>query len=220
MFLYKVLHRDCRRGPAYRFVFITAHERHFFHPYMRATPAAWRIAADYRPDTFIWSVSALILSSLTPGGWQLCLVPARGTRRWVSEGRPGRRASTLRLNLKLFVCCCLRLECVREWAVERHSPGLRGADVGAPPPFWERKHALSHTFTFNCTSLPRPAPGLRAPIVRAHRPRGPNAPHSGSFFHPHTPPPPLSRKHDKHLLFLCRSCVWPRRLGLPPPQTE
>lgn len=163
---------------------------HSFHPHVGATPAAWQIAADYRPDTFIWSVSAVILSSLTPAANNSALSPlaALAGGLW---GRPGRqRWNVLRWNLKPFVCCCLHLECGREWAVERLSLGLRGADVRASPRFWgENMHAPTYTpllypQVITAPPLLQAQTGLRAFIVRAHRPRGPNAPHSGSFFTP------------------------------------
>lgn len=196
----------------------------FFTQYVRSTPAAWRIAADYRTDTFIWSVSGVILSSLTPVANNPAPSPlaALAGGLW---GRQRQRWNILRLNLKPFVCCCLHLECAREWAVERPSLGLRGAHMGAPPLFrgvnmltHSRTPSLyPHSITVPLFSMSNHDWGrlLSKPFV----PRAP-ASHIRAPFHPHTPLPLLSRKHDKHLLFLCRSCVRPRRLSLLPPLTE
>lgn len=134
---------------------------HSFHPSVGTTPATWRIAADYRPDTFIWSVSAVILSSLTPAANNSALSPlaALAGGLW---GRPGRqRWNVLRWNLKPFVCCCLHLECAREWAVERLSLGLWGAD--ASPRFWGEKRARAHLHTFTLPSRHSCAPSSPGP---------------------------------------------------------
>lgn len=77
------------QGFVFYFIFIIIHTwRLFFfssddNGSLKARPATWWIAADYRTDTFIWSVSWVILSSLTlhPNP-----VPARSTARDFKSG--------------------------------------------------------------------------------------------------------------------------------------
>lgn len=87
---------------------------------------------------------------------------------------------------------CERMSCWKAVAGFARSERSRSASLLRR----KRAHALLHTFPLpslhNCAPLLQVQPGLRAFIVRADRPRGPNAPHLGSFF------TPTRQRHHSH----------------------
>lgn len=110
----------------------------------KAWPAQWWITADYWTDTFIWSASSVILSSLTlhPNP-RLC----SHTNPWLKTNLRQRRKewNILCLNLKPFVCCCLYLECARGWAAEKLQRVCVSAHALCTPLPLRHTHTLLHT---------------------------------------------------------------------------
>lgn len=155
----------------------------------KACSATWWITADYQPDTIIWSVSWVILSSLT---LHLTPVPARST----TVGFQSRRDSRER-NETYFIWTLSRLFAVAStWNV------------------WEdellkscRKCMSAHVFTHTQASNSS-SPFWSPPYDWGHLLSEPLIDRAPTFSHP--PPPSLpSVKHDRHLLLLCRSSVGP-----------
>lgn len=118
----------------------------------KVCPATWWITADYQPDTFIWSVSWVILSSLT---LHLTPVPARST----TTGFQSRRDSRER-NETYFTCLLLK-SCSKCMSAHALTQTHRRAS-NCSSPFWSPPcdwgHLLSEPLIDRAPTFSHPPP--------------------------------------------------------------